>query len=301
MESWTYINHDNINRVKYNEALGRNVNQNSLYAQDFVWDALHPGWDILISGDYKLVVPIPFKRKWGITSYRQPLFMRTIPLIGEFDTTSIQQLCAVLEANSLMIHLNFPKIIEFESEENGVYQVLTLLDDIESQRASYSTNTKRQLKRKQNDLVFDSEINPNEFISFFKRHVGFKYGKLTNGSYERLKNFIVMALERDLGTFTGVKKNEEFIAMAFFIDFNGVRYYIKGAAGEVARVEGAMFHLIDYGIAKAISKGLKTFDFVGSNAKGVSGFNKKFGAEDEVYGILKSSSLIWPINKLIKP
>ena len=60
MESWTYINHDNINRVKYNAALVRNVNQNSLYTQDFVWDALHPGWDILISGDYKLVVPIPF-------------------------------------------------------------------------------------------------------------------------------------------------------------------------------------------------------------------------------------------------
>jgi lipid II:glycine glycyltransferase (peptidoglycan interpeptide bridge formation enzyme) len=77
---------------------------------------------------------------------------------------------------------------------------------------------------------------------------------------------------------------------------NGVRYYVKGASSEKAKEVGAMFHLIDHGIENAVGKGLKKFDFVGSNAKGMAEFNKKFGAKDVSYGIYKSNDLAWPLS-----
>jgi len=297
MESWSYINHQNIDRTKYKRALEKSSSYNCLYAQDFIWDILHPGWDILVSGDYDLVVPLPHKRRWFCTSFRQPIFTRTIPLIGEnLDKQCFEQVCAVLEANCALVHLNFNIDISDQWSETGVYQLLDLYEDMSNQRDNYSTNAKRILKNHKEDLLFEQNKDSSAFVSFFKAHVGFKYGNLTDLHYDRLKTLIDVATEKKIGTISTIMFNGAPIAMVFFIDLNGVRYYVKGASSEKAKEVGAMFHLIDHGIANAVGKGLKKFDFVGSNTKGVADFNKKFGAKDVSYGVYKSNDLSWPLS-----
>ena len=297
MESWSYINHKNIDRIKYTAAVERHSPHEALYAQDFIWDILHPGWDLLVFGDYKLIVPLPHKRKWFCTSFRQPIFMRTIPLIGgSFDKHSFEQVCAILEANCALVHLNFNIDTSNKCTSTGTFQLLDLQDDISRQRENYSTNTKRILKNHKEDLLFEQNNDASAFVSFFKAHVGFKYGNLKELHYGRLEALIETAIRKDIGTISTIMFSGAPIAMAFFIDLNGVRYYVKGASSEKAKEVGAMFHLIDHGIANAVGKGLKKFDFVGSNTKGVADFNKKFGAKDVSYGVYKSNDLSWPLS-----
>jgi hypothetical protein len=297
MESWSYINHKNIDRIKYKRALDVSSDRGSLYAQDFVWDILHPGWDILVLGDYELVVPLPHKRKWFCTSFRQPIFMRTIPLIGKnVDKQYFGQICSVLEANCALVDLNFSIDIADKWSTTGTFQLLDLQDDLSRQRENYSTNTKRILKNHTDDFKFEQNSDALAFVSFFKAQVGFKYGNLKELHYGRLEALIETAIRKDIGTISTIMFNGAPIAMAFFIDLNGVRYYVKGASSEKAKEVGAMFHLIDHGIENAVGKGLKKFDFVGSNAKGMAEFNKKFGAKDVFYGIYKSNDLAWPLS-----
>jgi len=297
MESWSYINHKNIDRIKYKRALDVSSARGSLYAQDFIWDILHPGWDILVLGDYDLVVPLPHKRKWFCTSFRQPIFMRTIPLIGKnVDKQYFGQICSVLEANCALVDLNFSIDIADKWSSTGTFQLLDLQDDLSSQRENYSTNARRILKNHTDDFKFEENIEASVFVSFFKAHVGFKYGNLKALHYDRLKKLIDVSIEKGIGSLSVVIHDGAPIAMAFFIDLNGVRYYVKGASSEKAKEVGAMFQLIDHGIENAISKGLKKFDFVGSNAKGVADFNKKFGAKDVSYGVYKSNDLAWPLS-----
>ena len=296
MEHWTYVNHKNIDRAKYNKALNENLNQNTLYAQDFVWDILHPGWDLLISGDYSIVVPIPHSRKWLCTTFRQPIFIRTIPVIGLFDRHTFKQIQAVLEANCAFIHLNFSSDMYDKWSDTGTYQLLELQDDISNLRAEYATNAKRILKKHTDQLIVENIRDAEAFILLFKRHVGFKYSKLTNLSYSRLKRLMNVAFKMGVGTMSTISYNGMPIAMAFFIDINEVRYYVKGASSDKAKELGAMFHLIDHGIETAMDKGLKKFDFVGSNANGVADFNKKFGAKDMTYGVFKSNEFKWPLS-----
>ena len=73
VKSLRVIQHKDIDRALFNQCVNR-YSKNDLYAQDFVWDALHPKWDLLIFGDYKALVPLPTKRKMGLVSYRQPIF-----------------------------------------------------------------------------------------------------------------------------------------------------------------------------------------------------------------------------------
>ena len=297
MESWSYINHKNIDRIKYKRALDVSSARGSLYAQDFVWDILHPGWDILVLGDYDLVIPLPHKRKWFCTSFRQPIFMRTIPLIGKnVDRQYFGQICSILEANCALVDLNFSIDIADKWSTTGTFQLLDLQDDLSRQRENYSTNTKRILKNHADDFKFEQNSDALAFVSFFKAQVGFKYGNLKELHYGRLEALIETAIRKDIGTISTIMFSGAPIAMAFFIDLNGVRYYVKGASSEKAKEVGAMFHLIDHGIENAVGKGLKKFDFVGSNAKGVADFNKKFGAKDVSYGIYKSTDLAWPLS-----
>ena len=297
MESWSYINHKNIDRIKYNAAVERYSPREALYAQDFIWDILHPEWDLLVFGDYKLIVPLPHKRKWFCTSFRQPIFMRTIPLIGgSFDKHSFEQVCSILEANCALVHLNFNIDTSDKWTSTGTFQLLDLQDDISRQRENYSTNARRILKNHTDDLKFEENNDASAFVSFFKAQVGFKYGNLKELHYGRLEALIETAIRKDIGTISTIMFNGAPIAMAFFIDLNGVRYYVKGASSEKAKEVGAMFHLIDHGIENAVGKGLKKFDFVGSNTKGVADFNKKFGAKDVSYGIYKSNDLAWPLS-----
>ena len=301
MESWSYVSHENIDREKFNRALNNCVLNSELYAQIFFWDILHPNWDLLVYGDYLKLVPLPYKRKWFYNTFRQPIFIRAIPLIGVFTENDFMQLKGALEANSKLTHLNFSGGPIAKCPEQGMYQYLELQNTVVDQRALYGTNAKRILKKNADVLSFGSISESMTFLNFFREHVGHKYDTLSDEVYERLKNLMEESFKLNIGRFEVAYHLEKPVAMVFYIDFKGVRYYIKGASNETAKDLGAMFHLLDKGITDAVSLEMTGFDFVGSNQKGLADFNKKFGAVDRFYGVLKENEFFWPINRFIKP
>ncbi|MEJ6589301.1 MAG: GNAT family N-acetyltransferase [Crocinitomicaceae bacterium] len=301
METWSYVSHENIDREKFKRALNKCVINSDLYAQEFVWDTLHPNWDLLVYGDYQKMVPLPYKRKWFYNTYRQPIFVRTIPLIGDFTDNDFTQIKGALEANSKLTHLNFSDSPIAKCAEHGIYQYLVLQNSVADQRALYGTNARRIIKKNADVLTFGSISESMTFLNFFRDHVGHKYGTLSDEVYERLKNLMEESFKLNIGRLEVAYHLGKPIAMVFYIDFNGIRYYIKGASNETAKELGAMFHLIDKGIADAVSLEMTGFDFVGSNQKGLADFNKKFGAVDRFYGVLKENEFLWPMNRFVKP
>jgi len=298
MNSWVYINHENINREKYQACLERN-NCTSLYAQDFVWDCLHPGWDILIMGDYEKIIPLPFKSAYGFATQRQPLFIRTTPLIGPFSENEKTHLLDILNEQTSLIELNFSSQFKDAGEAKGRYQYIDLPGEYEMQRKLYSTNAKRILKRSFEDCKRVESTDIKSFIDFFKENVGIKHSKISEKSYKYLSLLLEKTIEMGIGKLHVVSGTEGPLCMAFYVDFKGTRYYLKGASNSKARESGVMFYLIDWAIKDAIDHGLKTFDFVGANNENIATFNKKFGAVDGTYSVIKSNNLFWPLNKLV--
>jgi len=58
--------------------------------------------------------------------------------------------------------------------------------------------------------------------------------------------------------------------------------YLKGAATEEAKKDGAMFGLMNFAFEK-YEGDFDIFDFGGSDVENVANFYKKFGAEDRTY------------------
>ena len=300
MKSLRVIQHKDIDRSLFNQCVNLYSN-NDLYAQDFVWDALHPKWDLLVLGDYKALVPLPTKRKMGLVSYRQPIFIRTIPLIGDILEGELKEILKWFEENASLIHLNLNLNREVSYNEKGIYQLIQLNEDMGDCRARYSSNVKRILKKQVKNLIINELKDVDFFISFFREHVGSKYKKVKDKSYALLDNWICSSINKGIGKIKAVTIDNQIVCMAFVIDFGDTRYYIKGASSDLAKKCGAMIHLLDQLIKDAHGKGFKKFDFVGSNDPNLVLFNKKFGANLHHYEILKRNNLFWPLNKLISP
>ena len=304
MKSLRVIQHKDIDRALFNQCVNR-YSKNDLYAQDFVWDALHPNWDLLVFGNYKALVPLPTKRKMGLVSYRQPIFIRTIPVIGDILEEELKEILNWLEENASLIHLNLNLNLNLNREvsdnEKGIYQLIQFNEDMGDYRARYSSNVKRILKKKAKNLTMNELKDVDFFISFFREHVGSKYKQIKDKSYAFLYNWISSSINKGIGKIKAVTIDNQIVCMAFVIDYRDTRYYIKGASSDLAKKYGAMTHLLDQLITEAQKEGFKKFDFVGSNDSNLILFNKKFGASMYHYEILKRNNLIWPLSKLIKP
>ena len=169
MDSWIYINHENIDRQKYRACIDQ-YSKNDLYAQDFVWDSLHPEWDLLMFDDYSAVLPLPYKRTFGLTTFRQPIFMRTVPVAGNLSKEDLKFLFLLLKDQSSILHMNLNLKQGLSSMDKGQYQVIEFEENIESQRSKYSTNVKRILKKDIDGFDYSESNDVKGFISFFKEY-----------------------------------------------------------------------------------------------------------------------------------
>jgi len=59
-----------------------NTNNGYIYAQSGFLDQLADDWSALIVGDYETILPIPFRKKWGIAYAYTPPFTQQLGLIG---------------------------------------------------------------------------------------------------------------------------------------------------------------------------------------------------------------------------
>ena len=79
-----YVKHDDIDSVKWNQCLDNSFNCR-IYGYDWHLDRTAIDWDALIYGNYKFVMPLPYRKKWGIKYLFQPLFSQQL---GIFPNTT---------------------------------------------------------------------------------------------------------------------------------------------------------------------------------------------------------------------
>jgi len=96
----------------------------------------------------------------------------------------------------------------------------------------------------------------------------------------------------------GVRLNGELVAICCFIRQNGKLLYLKGIVNSKGRDIGAMQAIFD-SVIKNHTIEYESLDFGGSNNEGLALFNKKFGAIDRKYLILKYNGVSWPLRSLV--
>lgn len=262
-------------------------------------DEVMPDWTAIVLNDYEACLPIQISKKYHLDYALQPLFIRALSVLG--DNQKAQLLLKKLqeETSFFSVALDIDVNDKHFMQEHSIHQLLPLNKDYELIYKKYSQNVKRSLRdfmKSEGELT--DELDPNLLIELFRSIKGKTFSHLNDEAYTRLKNLMLSAQTRKLSILRGVRLNGELVGICFFIRQDGKLLYLKGIVTSVGRGIGAMQAIFD-SVIKENSSCSSSLDFGGSSNEGLALFNKKFGAIDRKYLILKYNGVSWPLRSLV--
>jgi len=275
---------------------------NTIFMSYWYLDAVMEDWSAFVLNDYEMAFPIKMANKAGFNYALQPLFLRSFSVIG----TSIEKINPFLENIFKSIdfsQLNFtadlPLSIENSTIQTSVYQFLTFREDYSILSKNYSENTRRKLKDfKKSNANFSELSTVSLLIDLFKKEKGEQFAHLKADAYLRLEKLMNVALVNKFGFIKAIELEGELVAIGFFIRKDKQLLYLKGIVSGKGKKIGAMQALFDEVIQENCASCIG-LDFGGSSDAGLASFNKKFGACDMNYLILKQNKMPWPLKKWV--
>ena len=291
-----------ISRIDISEAKWDSLVQksdNSIFMSRWYLDAVMPNWKALVLNEYEACMPVFISKKYGLKYCLQPLFIRECSVLG--DKSKFQDFLIKLQGETsffslaMDIDVNHKNIIR----EHAIHQVLTLNQEYESVYKMYSQNVKRSLR---DFIKSKAELTDEQdsvlLIKMFRDLKGKQFSHIDDDAYFRLSDLMKNAKSMNASILRGVRLNGELVAICCFIRQNGKLLYLKGIVDSRGRDIGAMQAVFD-SVIKENAYSALTLDFGGSNNKGLSLFNKKFGAIDRKYLILKYNGVSWPLRSFV--
>jgi len=255
------------------------------------------GWDALIEGDYKVVMPLTWRRKWGVRYLYQPAFTQQLGLFAT-DTISHPVIDAFLE--ELGRHYRFAEIYLNYRNTHPVLQPFTnLILDLHTSYAELTAGYKQDLvnnlkKANRSSLQYTDDIDLTETLSLFQQHYSSRLPHLTRQDYHRFKGLCIALQKKGQLLLRGiVDVRRQLLATALLPRDNHRLYLMQSTVTSPGRREGANHFLLDRLIHEFAGQDL-ILDFEGSEKPGIAHFYRNFGSQDQPYYFFRHNRLGWP-------
>jgi hypothetical protein len=292
-----YLKHNEIDKGKWDNCISRSVNE-FIYAHSWYLDIVSPGWDALIEGDYEAVMPLTWKRKFGIYYLYPPYFAQQLGVFstGQISEGMVQEFIKRIPGKFRFIQICLNESNPISTASSGVNNNFNYKLDISGPYSeihdSYSRNCKRNIKKAVNaQLTIDENITAVKFAEFVKANLGDKLTELNKRNYITLKKVLEASLENGTGKIYRVltRDNKLCAAGSFLLTSKRCIFSVCASSAE-GRSSHAMYFLVDH-VIKNNSDRNRIFDFSGSNIKGVAYFNSTFGAKPVEYPYIYRNNL----------
>ncbi len=286
-----------------------------IYAYTWYLDCVSPDWCALVwpsTQNYEIVMPLPVKKRWGMTVVQQPLFCQ---YLGLFSKEQISEEALTVFLKSLSRHFQYisaydfhprhtpllrkllPARPEFEVMEKATHW-LDLEKSYEEIAGRYSRDRRKNLRKalKQEWEYSESEdIEP--LIALFRENHAGKIRNVKETAYSTLRSILHLVLKKHLGRVQYAILNGKIRAGVMFLEKTGTRIYIFNAADPVGRKGNARTYLLDR-YFRRFAGGGQVFDFESPELKSIADFYESFGAEAQVFLSIKKNRLPFPLRRL---
>lgn len=301
MPNIQYIKRANLDVDKWNTCIDTAPN-GLIYAYTFYLDAMCDNWDALVLNDYEAVMPLPWRKKWGIRYIYQPSFTQRLGLFGNKINSNIEDIIyQYLPKRFKFIHYNVSSIPSFKTVSSLKRKnfIIDLRYDYETIKNQYSKECLKNIKKAQKrGCQYHDNIQIEDVIQNFKKAYGDLNKRLTEYDYEQFKLLTNTALKHDKATIAGVKDfDNNIIYSAVLLKDNKRFYYVLGAPTVLGREKRATYFFIDHLLKNYAGQNL-IFDFEGSDIPSVAKFYQHFTKTVEYYYELKINNLPWPVRWL---
>ncbi|MBC7893016.1 MAG: GNAT family N-acetyltransferase [Sphingobacteriaceae bacterium] len=279
-----------------------------IYGLSWWLDVVSPGWEVLVLDDYRAVMPLPVKRRYGIRFVEQPLFC---PMLGIFsgETLTPQVVVAFWQRLQSRVRLvtrlclTEPRPISPASQRRHTH-LLDLSHSYETLRAGFSRDRLQNLRRAERigwEIQERTDIRPL-LIWFRENHTVAIAGGVAPGAYALLERLVDETQRRGLSMLWYAEKNGQSEAGVWFVCWKGRVIYLFNAATPAGRRGNARTFLLDRFFRLKAGQPL-IFDFESPEVASIAGFYESFGAKPQPYTQLGYNRLpgwvnaVWVVKK----
>lgn len=299
-----YLRHHEIDKPLWDACIDRAEN-GLIYARSFYLDAMCNHWDALVYNNYEAVMPLVWRRKYGIYYLYQPYFTSALGIFGNITLPLLTDFINAIppkfkywdidlnETNSFtdhsMTHVSILQRVNF---------TLSLHDHYEHVYTAYSRRAKRMLARAQaNGLTVIKQVTPEEVVLPYMHC----YKQKQVIPLDAYQNLIAVAHKASaigcLKTYIAQTTSNTTAAFLLCLVDKKFVYAVLGGSTREGKQKGAFSLLIDAAISEHSGSG-KVFRFEGSDHPAIAFFNAQFGAHKINYPHLKMNRLPWPLRYL---
>lgn len=282
-----YLHRKEIDTEKWDHCIATASN-GVIYGYSFYLDFMAKNWSALVYGDYELVMPLPWNKKFGLHYIYHPSFTSSLGIFGRIITpeirnnflNSIPRIYKVIDLDLNQGNILDDGLVNFIVRKN---YVLDLGRSYELLYNNYNENIRRNIKKaKKLDCHVSRAVPIEEIIRLSKTYLAKGLG-LSDDDYERFLHLYQYVQQHGktvtYGVYTG---DDKLVASCVYFFSHRRAYYILVGNHPEGKSLGASHFLIDRFIADHAGENL-LLDFEGSDNEKLAFFYSSFGASVETY------------------
>lgn len=282
-----YLTHPQIDKTKWDHCID-NAGNGLIYGYSFYLDAMAGNWDALILNDYEAILPLTWKKKYGIHYLYQPFLTAQLGVFGnnitgELVETFLKAIPAKYKYWDIYLnHQHVYPLANFNIYQRSNY-VLDLNKPYEELYAAYRENSKRNIRKAQQlgcSLHKDFAVERVIELAWQQMHHHTKEAAANAEKFKLL--YKQLHTQQKAVTYGIVSAREELLASCVFFFSHHRAYYILVGNHPDGKTTGASHALIDGFIKEYAGKNL-LLDFEGSDLSNLAFFYSSFGAVEEKY------------------
>jgi hypothetical protein len=297
-----YLPNDRIDKVKWDKCIDAASN-GLIYAYSFYLDHMARHWDALVLGDYEMVMPLTWNKKYGICYLYQPPFVASAGVFGKNITKEVtNSFVASIPTKFMLVEISFNHENKLEGKNFLIKNnyVLNLNSQYESIYKNYQNNIKRNIKKSQQAGCYCKVDIPVDNVIGISQEQLKNLTKTSDTDYRNFKNLYQYLHSKQQAITYGIySPGNKLLASCVYFFSNKRAYYILVGNTPDGKTLGASHHLIDSFIENNSEKDL-LLDFEGSDIRNLAFFYSSFGASLETYPVLRINKLPWWIKWLKK-
>lgn len=297
-----FLKNNQIDKQRWDECVNKAFNSR-VYGLSVYLDSMCSNWDALVYQDYKVVMPLPWRKKYGIYYLYQPAFCQQAGIFADVPLMekSVSAFLSLIPARFKYweIALNSGNTVTSYNTRPGKNYLLPLDKSYEDLFKNYNRNTKRNIKKAvDSGIKICENISIETAVSLHRRRFRDSVGA-TKKDYERFLLLLNhLSKQEKVYSIGAIDKNNVIIASSIYLLHNNRIIFILNGNLQTGLDSGSAFLLKDFVINKFSGKEL-IMDFEGSDNVMFARFYQQFGAKDiEYYPCLVNNKLPWPFKYL---
>lgn len=255
-------------------------------------------WSGIIVDDHETVMPVPWKKKFGIKYCYEVPFMQQFGFFSEKKTVLAGSLFASLTQVWKYgdYSFNFQNKVQFPDAESCANFIIDLSQSYELIAAKYNMYLRNYLKKESlGFFTYGPGADFDRPIQLYKKHYRERIPHVKDKDFDNFRSLCTRLQANDqllVREVTDPKKC--LLASALILKDDKRLYNIINIITEEGRKVEANHLLYDQLFREFAGSGL-IFDFEGSDLSGVKFFYEKFGPQNQPYTKIRFNHLPFPV------